>query len=144
MSTLFDNRKILHGLPKVGQKIVFRQPAKFAFLSSTVNAENNLLEVGKTYTVRDVELNSSTTYVWLEEFPEEQNGDVFFNMHSFDWEAPEIQPEELIGFYESDLGILRYKYNIGIIINGEVRYEGFPVYSFTVEDGRIVKGEIIK
>ena len=141
MGSLFNNRKILHGLPKVGQKIVFRQPAKFAFFRATVDAEKNLLEIGKTYTVRDVQLNSSTTYVWLEEFTDPN---VFFNMHSFDWEAPEIQPEELIGFYESDLAILRYKYSVGVIINDEVRYEGSPVYSLTVENGKIVKAEFNK
>lgn len=140
MGTLFNNRKILHGLPKEGQKIVFRKPAKFAFIQSTVDAENNLLEEGKTYTVRDVQLNSSTTYVWLEEYGE----DVFFNMHSFDWEAPEIQPEELLGFYESDLVILRYKYSVGIVINGEARYEGYPTYNLTMENGKILKAEIIK
>lgn len=139
MSSLFNNRKILHGLPRVGQKITFKNPAKFAFIQATIQAEKDLLEVGKIYTVRNVQLNSSTTYVWLEEFPDEN---VFFNMHSFEWDAPEIQPEELIGFYESDLVILRYKYSVGITINGEVRYEGSPVYALTLENGKIVKAEL--
>jgi hypothetical protein len=143
MGMLFDKYKVLHGLPKVGQKIKFREAAKFAFLPQTAQSEFNLLEKGREYTVRDVELNSSSTYVWLEEFPEENGNDVFFNMHSFDWEPPALNPDELIGFYSSDLSILRYKLNIGIEVNGELRYEGYPTLAVTVnENEKIIKAEI--
>jgi hypothetical protein len=143
MGKLFDKHKILNGLPKIGQKIKFREAAKFAFLPQTAQAEFNLLEKGQEYTVREVELNSSTTYVWLEEFPDDGPNEVFFNMHSFDWDAPELDPQELIGFYDSDLGILRYKRpNIGIEVDGELRYEGTPTYSFETKDCRIINAKI--
>jgi hypothetical protein len=144
MGMLFDRYKVLHGLPKPGQKIKFREAAKYAFIPQTAQSEHNLLEQGQEYTVRDVELNSSSTYVWLEEFPEENGHDVFFNLHSFDWVMPDLPPEDLIGFYVSDLGIVRYKRDIGVEVNGEVVYVGTPVYSITVNSDEKIIAAVIK
>jgi len=106
--SIFDDRQYLHGLPKPGQKVKYMNPTKFAFHTNVIEDEKNLLELGKEYTVRKVNLNSSSTYVFLEEFwveglDEYRNNQKCFSMHAFEWEMPEINLEELIGKNPSDV-----------------------------------------
>lgn len=127
--SMFDDRQFLHGLPVRGQKIKYVRPTKFAFHSNVIEDEKNLLELGKEYTVRKVNLNSSSTYVFLEEFwieglDEYRNNQKFFSMHAFDWEKPEIDLSLLVGRDPRDVINLHNTYNIGITENGKLRYMG--------------------
>ena len=118
---MFNNRKILHGFPRDGQKIKAIANETQSWFTNVME-DTKKLEVGKEYTVRKTELNSSTSYVWLEEFGE----DMFFNLHSFEWELPEIDPKDLVGFFVSDMNTIHYKYGWGIQIGDNIRYEGTP------------------
>lgn len=67
-----------------GTKVKFTKPIKIHWLKTLVE-DQKLLEVGKEYTIKRVEVASSTTYVWLEEIPvyDEERSLPFFNYHSF-------------------------------------------------------------
>lgn len=130
--SIFDDRQFLYGLPRCGQKIKYVRPTQFAFHSNVIEDEKNLLELGKEYTVRKVNLNSSSTYVFLEEFWDEdldeyRHNQKFFNMHAFDWVPPEIDCSLLIGRDPRDLVHLSRTYKIGITINGVVYHDGDPM-----------------
>jgi len=88
MEELYAKQKEKKGFPKDGQKVTFTTPTKFAFRNNVV-ADQDLLEVGKEYTVRRTQLNSSSSYVWLEEIPvyNEEHDLPFFNLWAFDWEG---------------------------------------------------------
>lgn len=138
MGTIFEKYKPLHRLPVKGQKVVCKSKIKHHWFTDLVKREQELLEVGKEYTVRDTELNSSSTYVWLEEFPDtnsdEKRGNVYFSMHSFEWKPEPIDPESLIGHSVRDLMRLTYAENSTVTVNpdtfkitdGELEY--LPLY----------------
>ena len=86
MNDIFIKEKM--GFPKDGQKIRFITPAKFAFHNCVVD-DQGLLEIGKEYTVRKSQLNSSSSYVWLEEIEAyDKDRDLpFFNLWSFEWDG---------------------------------------------------------
>ena len=65
--SMFDKYSILHGLPLPGQKIRFVAPAKWGYFTNVIADEKTLLVPGQEYTVRKTSLNSSSTYVYLEE-----------------------------------------------------------------------------
>jgi hypothetical protein len=122
MDSIFDNRKILHAYPKDGQKIkTITNNTNSWFLQ--VVEDTKKLEIGKEYTVLKTELNSSSSYVWLSEF----GGDMFFNLHSFEWELPKLDPNDLIGFFISDLNTVHYKYGFGVQVGEDIRHEGSPM-----------------
>jgi hypothetical protein len=147
MGTLFDDRQFLHGLPVRGQKIKYVKPTKFAFHSNVIENEKNLLELGKEYTVRRVDLNSSSTYVCLEEFwieglDEYRNNQKSFNMHAFSWEKPPIDPERMIGRDYLDCAMLHHSYGCGVTVNDKVWYEGIPMLHVeATTEGEITKFE---
>lgn len=122
MGGIFERHKILHGFPKDGQKIKAIVNETQSWFTN-VKEDTKKLEIGKEYTVLKTELNSSTSYVWLEEFGE----DVFFNIHTFEWGLPEIDPNDLIGFFVLDLHMLNYKYGIGIQWKDDIRCDGSPM-----------------
>lgn len=100
MNTDFN---ILLGMPKKGQKITYKEPTKFCFHTDVLENEKKLLELEKEYTVQKVSVNSSSTYVVLEEFydpdlDEYRNNQITFNLHAFEWETPEFNPDDIIGF----------------------------------------------
>ena len=139
MGTLFDDRQFLHGLPVRGQKIKYVKPTKFAFHTNVIEDEKNLLELNKEYTVRRVELNSSSTYVSLEEFwveglDEYRNNQKCFSMHAFSWEKPELDTSRLIGRDPRDCAPIHYSYGYGVSLNGEIRYEGTPTLYATYDN----------
>jgi hypothetical protein len=147
MGTLFDDRQFLHGLPVRGQKIKYVKPTKFAFHSNIIEDEKNLLELGKEYTVRRVNLNSSSTYVSLEEFwieglDEYRNNQKSFNMHAFSWEKPPIDPERMIGRDYRDCAMLHHSYGCGVTVNEKVLYAGVPMLHVeATTEGKITKFE---
>jgi hypothetical protein len=133
MGAMFDKYKILHGLPLEGQKITFIKPTLSWF--KNVNEDTKKLVVGQEYTVRKTELNSSSTYVWLEEFPNifdpndplDGRDQPFFNIGSFKWDNPKLDLYDLIGFDPRDLGSLSMTYGYGIELDGKVWLEGSPM-----------------
>jgi len=80
-STKFDT------LPKEGDKIVYRKPTKFSFFTNVVEDEKKFLKLGNTYTVKEVTVASSATYVDLVEFPyyDVERKMPFFNLCAFEW-----------------------------------------------------------
>jgi hypothetical protein len=126
MGVIFDKYKVLHVLPKVGQKIKFIKPTMSWF--TNVNEDVKKLVPDQEYTVRKTELNSSSTYVWLEEFPNifdpndpnDGRDQPFFSMASFEWETPELDLNELIGLNPVDVCRLSHTYKCGIELDGEI------------------------
>tara|TARA_R110002167_G_scaffold98020_3_gene258291 strand:- start:23184 stop:23648 length:465 start_codon:yes stop_codon:yes gene_type:complete len=143
---MYDNLKVLHGLPKPGQKITFLKPIEKHWFTNVVE-DQKFLEVGKEYTVRKTHLNSSSTYVWLNEIPvyDEGRDMPFFNLSdtSFEWESPELTECVFLGMScRSALRVVNFYPDIGIEFDGEVYKEGTPMWVFEcdVEDcDRIVK-----
>jgi len=86
--SIFEKYKEEMGFPKDGQKITFTQPCTHAWFTNVVDDQKYLV-IGQEYTVRKTQLNSSSSYVWLEEIETyDTERDVpFFNMWSFDWEG---------------------------------------------------------
>lgn len=74
------------GFPEDGQKVVFSEPLSIHWFTNVVE-DQKLLEVGKQYTVRKTQLNSSSSFVWLEEVEvyDAERDLPFFNLWSFDW-----------------------------------------------------------
>lgn len=66
--------------PKVGSKVTFTGTRQFWFVNMVKDA-NELLEIGKKYTISKIELASSWCGVKLEEFPEST-----FALSWFDYE----------------------------------------------------------
>jgi hypothetical protein len=122
MGSIFNRRKILHGFPKDGQKIKAIANETNSWFTNVIE-NTKKLEIGREYTVLKTELNSSTSYVWLEEFGK----DMFFNLHSFEWEMPKLDPNDLIGFFVLDLHMLNYKYGLGIQWKDDIRCDGSPM-----------------
>lgn len=69
----------------VGTKVKFTKPIKIHWFKTLVE-DQKLLGVGKEYTIKRVEVASSTAYVWLEEIPvyDDERNLPLFNYHSFE------------------------------------------------------------
>ena len=138
--SMFDKYKLLHGFPKEGQKIRFLRETPSWFIN--VQEDSKLLEIGKEYTVRKTQLNSSSSYVWLKEFPNifddndtsDGRDQPFFNLASFSWDKPEINMDDLVGYSLSDLLTLNHTYGWGIL-----DYEGYPTLMTDCDENEIVK-----
>ena len=130
--SMFDKYSILHGLPLPGQKIRFVAPAKWGYFTNVIADEKTLLVPGQEYTVRKTSLNSSSTYVYLEEYwieglDEYRNNQKMFTMQSFEWEKPDIVLDELVGFSVRDLTTLNSVYGYGLYIDDSVWLDGSPM-----------------
>ena len=75
--------------PKIGSKVTFKGTHMFWFVNIVKDA-NELLEVGKEYTITKLELASSWCGVVLEEFPEHK-----FSLSFFDYDKELTTEEEL-------------------------------------------------
>jgi hypothetical protein len=88
------------------------------------------LIIGNEYTVRKTQLNSSSSYVWLEEFPSENDddeGSPFFSLSSFEWCPPPFEPSDLIGLHGATVLRIRDTYPVGIFMNGQLVASGDPI-----------------
>ena len=76
------------GFPVDGQKVVFSEPLTIHWFSNVVQ-DQSLLEIGKEYTVKKTQLNSSSSFIWLEELEvyDDERDLPFFNLWSFSWEG---------------------------------------------------------
>ncbi len=133
--SLFENHKVLHGLPHVGQQIQFTRKTQSWF--TNVNEDQDKLVINQTYTVRKTQLNSSSTYVWLQEFPNifdendpsDGRDQPLFNLSSFKWLPPSIDFDALIGLDARQcMYHLNRVYSVGIFLNGNKAHncEGDP------------------
>jgi hypothetical protein len=75
--------------PKIGSKVTFRGTTMFWFVNIVKDA-NDLLEIGKEYTIKKLELASSWCGVILEEFPDHK-----FSLSFFDYEKELTTEEEM-------------------------------------------------
>jgi hypothetical protein len=128
--SIFDNLKFLHALPEDGQKIKFIKPCEHHWFTNTVK-DQELLEIGKEYTVRKTQLNSSSTYVWLEELePYDKERDLpFFCLSKvyFSWDTPKFDPSKLLNIQLNLVKNIQYYYKFGITINNKQIKEGDPM-----------------
>ena len=89
--SIFDTeeQKEKMGFPKDGQKIIFKEPLTIHWFKNVVEDQDRYLCIGQEYTVRKTQLNSSSSFIWLEELePYDEERDMpFFNLWSFDWEG---------------------------------------------------------
>lgn len=76
--------------PKSGSKVKFKGTTKWFFFQNILKDANDLLEVGKVYTITGIELASSWCGVQLEEFPDKK-----FSLSWFDYEK-ELTTEEIM------------------------------------------------
>jgi len=131
--SMFDKYKFLHGLPLEGQKIIFKRCPMSWF--TNVVEDSKRLVIDQEYTVRKTQLNSSSTYVWLEEFPNifdpndlnDGRDQPFFCMSSFEWIKPEPKLEDLIGFNVRDLATINNIFGWGVELDGKVWLCGDPM-----------------
>lgn len=123
-----DVIKMIHGFPKDGQKIKFTKPSEFGFFTTTIE-DQKFLEVGKEYTVNKTQLNSSSSYVWLEEIEchDTESYVPFYNLGSFEWVPPEIDLGQLVGVSVRQCLFLRRYHKIGIKIDNEIVCHGTPM-----------------
>ena len=77
------------GFPKDGQKIIFKEPLTTHWFKNIIDDQVRYLAINQEYTVRKTQLNSSSSFVWLEELrPYNDEQDLpFFSLWSFDWEG---------------------------------------------------------
>lgn len=143
--SMFDKYQVFYNLPRPGTKITFAKKTKFAFFKNVIENED-LLELGAEYTVKKVNLNSSSTYVYLEEFWDE-NLDTYrfnqkaFNIGAFTWVPVEINPQDLIGFTVRDCYSFCRDGKIGIKEGGELLFAGEKIIEIESEKGVITKAQ---
>lgn len=137
-----DVMKMIHGLPTDGQKIKFTKPSEWGFFTSMIK-DQELLELDKEYTVRKTQLNSSSTYVWLEEIEcyDTERDLPFYNLGSFEWVLPEIDVTLLISLNVRECLHLHYFHKMGIKFDGKIFYEGSPmlVLEYDPSNGNVTK-----
>ena len=80
--------------PKTGSKVIFNGAGKFHFFPKLIEDANNLLEVGKEYTIKKIKLASSWCGVVLEEFPDHKFSLNWF-AHDKDLTTEEVRMNEL-------------------------------------------------
>ena len=66
-------------LPSIGSKITYKGAPQYFWFKNIIEDANNLLEIGKEYTISRMRLNSSWVSVVLEEFPDHKFSLSFFD-----------------------------------------------------------------
>lgn len=90
--------------PRIGTKVKFKGTAKWFFFTSILKDANDLLEIGKEYTIVKLELASSWCGVILEEFPDKK-----FSLSWFDHEA-ELTTDEVMQMERAAWETVKYEY----------------------------------
>jgi hypothetical protein len=65
--------------PNIGSKITYKGTPQYFWFRNIIEDANNLLEIGKEYTISKTRLNSSWVSVVLEEFPNHKFSLSFFD-----------------------------------------------------------------
>jgi hypothetical protein len=66
-------------LPDIGSKITYKGTPQYFWFKNIIEDANNLLVIGKEYTIFKMRLNSSWISVVLEEFPDHKFSLSFFD-----------------------------------------------------------------
>jgi len=90
--------------PKLGTKVTFKGTTKWFFFNNILKDANELLEVGKVYTITQLELASSWCGVVLEEFPDKK-----FSLSWFDYEE-ELTTEEVMKKERDEWETVKYEF----------------------------------
>ena len=71
--------------PKIGQKVKYINPSKHHWFIHVVEDEKKFLTLGSVYTIKDVIITSSCTYLTFEEIPfyDVERKMPFFNSMAF-------------------------------------------------------------
>ena len=90
--------------PKSGSKVTFRGITQPFWFSNIVKDANDLLEIGKEYTITKIELASSWCAVILDEFPDKK-----FSISWFDYEK-ELTTEEAMKIERAAWETIKYEF----------------------------------
>lgn len=90
--------------PKLGTKVTYKGTTKWFFFNNILKDANELLEVGKVYTITGIELASSWCGVQLAEFPDKK-----FSLSWFDYEE-ELTTEEVMKNERDEWGKVKYEF----------------------------------
>ena len=83
--------------PKVGSKVIFEGSSEWFFFQNILKDANDLLEIGKEYTISNVQINSSWCSISLKEFPEKKFSLSWFN-YDKDLTTEEVKMSQLDAF----------------------------------------------
>ena len=90
--------------PKSGSKVTFKGTTEWFFFKNILKDANDLLEIGKVYTIAKIELASSWCAVILEEFPDKQ-----FSISWFDYEK-ELTTQEATQLERDAWNTVKYEF----------------------------------
>ena len=90
--------------PKLGTKVTYKGTTKWFFFQNILKDANDLLEIGKEYTITKIELASSWCAVILEEFPDKK-----FSLSWFDYER-ELTTEEVMKNERDAWNTVKYEF----------------------------------
>ena len=98
------NIYIMKEWPKLGSKAIFKGTTQFFWFTNILKDANELLEIGKEYTISKLELASSWCAVILEEFPDKK-----FCLSWFDCEK-EMTTEEAMKLEKESWETQKYEF----------------------------------
>ena len=90
--------------PKSGSKATFKGTTEWFFFKNILKDANELLEIGKEYTITKIELASSWCGVVLEEFPDKK-----FSLSWFNYEK-ELTTEEVTKNERAARNTVKYEF----------------------------------
>ncbi len=90
--------------PKRGSKATFRGTSKWFFFNNILKDANDLLEIGKEYTITKIELASSWCAVILDEFPDKK-----FSLAWFTYDK-DLTTEEVIKLERDEWETVKYEF----------------------------------
>jgi hypothetical protein len=90
--------------PKLGTKVTYKGTTEWFWFKNILKDANELLEVGKVYTITQLELASSWCSVVLEEFPDKK-----FSLSWFDYQE-ELTTEEVMKKEREAWETVKYEY----------------------------------
>jgi hypothetical protein len=90
--------------PKRGSKVTFRGTPKWFLFQNILNDANDLLEIGKEYTISKIELASSWCAVILQEFPDKK-----FSLSWFSYDK-ELTTEEAMKIEKDEWETVKYEF----------------------------------
>ena len=90
--------------PKNGSKVTFKGTTEWFFFKNILKDANDLLEIGKEYTITKIELASSWCAVILQEFPDNQ-----FSISWLNYEK-ELTTEEVMKIERDAWNTVKYEH----------------------------------
>jgi len=90
--------------PKAGSKATFRGTTEWFFFQNILKDANDLLEIGKEYTITKIELESSWCAVILQEFPDKKFSLAWFTYNK------DLTTEEVIKLEKDEWETVKYEH----------------------------------